>query len=321
MRQINIPNTLKICRSSAELITELRAVASEPICLVHSGARELSSLVKTELNIQDEIITKGQAYTLEDLDALKFSDASCFIGLGGGSVLDIAKYLASRTKQGRFISLPTLVSHDGICSPVAVIGGKSVGAVMPSAILVPLDLVKQAPLRYIHAGIGDLISNISALDDWRLAEAAAKDIVDDFSALLSRNAALNTLRALKLGYDLHSDEFLSTLVDSLNLAGIAMSIAGSSRPCSGAEHMISHAIDQIYGAGTKAEHGVQVAIATIYLGHYRRDPIYSEITQSLRAIGFPTSFKEIGINETELERILELAPSTRAGRYTILDEI
>lgn len=324
MRQINIPNTLKILHSDDELLEQLNLVLCEDSCLVHSAgsAKALSTKLLSQLKIQEEIISKGKAYTIEDLDSLSFKANTSFIGLGGGSVLDIAKYLAARN-SGSFISVPTLVSHDGICSPVAVIGGKSIGAIMPSAILVPLHLVKQSPLRYIHAGIGDLISNLSAIEDWKLAASAGKDKVDDFSLLLSSVAAENTIRAIKLGSAefLHSDEFLTTLIESLNLAGIAMSIAGNSRPCSGAEHMISHAIDQIYGSGVKAEHGVQVGIASLYLAQYRKDTRLIELSQTLKDIGFPVNFAQIGIGNEELERILELAPSTRVGRYTILDEI
>lgn len=324
MRQINIPKTLKILHTASELIDELASLITDETCIVYSSsAKTLAQEIISRCDVKHQIYSAGKAFTQEDLDLLEFPAGLNFIGIGGGSVLDIAKYLAARN-NGRFISVPTLVSHDGICSPVAVINGKSIGATMPSAILVSLDLIKKADIKYIYAGIGDLISNLSALDDWQLAAQAGKDQVDDFSLMLSKTAALSLIKTLKLGASkgldfLYTDEFLTVLVESLNLAGIAMSIAGSSRPCSGAEHMISHAIDQIYGAGIKSQHGIQVGIATLYLAQYRKD--FPDLSGLLKKIGFPCSFNEIGINDEELLKVLELAPSTRAGRYTILEEI
>ncbi len=331
MRQVTIPNTLKITSSNAELIEELKALKLSDVCVVYSSLSKklLAKEIIDALNAKHELYTEGQAFTREDLDtvAAGYPGKTTFIGVGGGTVLDIAKYLAARSSD-KFISVPTLVSHDGICSPVAVINGKSLGAVMPTAILVPLHIIKESPINYIYAGIGDLISNLSAIADWQLATKAGKDHIDDFSYMLSSKAARDIVLTLELANShglkpeefLRSDKFLRLLVESLNLAGIAMSIAGSSRPCSGAEHMISHAIDEIYGSGTKALHGIQVAIATLYLSYYRNDDL-KELAETLRAIGFPTQFSDIGISEAELSKILELAPKTRAGRYTILEEI
>ncbi len=322
MRQINIPKTLKILHSANELTDELAGLINAETCIVYSSsAKTLAQAIISRFDIKHQIFSAGKAFTQTDLDLLEFPKSLNFIGIGGGTVLDIAKYLASKN-NGHFISVPTLVSHDGICSPVAVINGKSIGATMPTAILVPLDLVKKADIKYIYAGIGDLISNLSAIDDWQLAAQAGKDEVDDFSFMLSKTAALSLIKTLELGSSqglkfLYTDEFLTVLVESLNLAGIAMSIAGSSRPCSGAEHMISHAIDQIYGAGVKSQHGIQVGIATLYLAQYRKD--FPDLKGLLKTIGFPTSFNEIGISDRELLKVLKLAPSTRAGRYTVFE--
>ena len=129
---------------------------------------------------------------------------------------------------------------------------------------------------------------------------------------------------------LTSYNFLDVYIESLVLSGISMSIAGNSRPCSGAEHLISHAIDEIYGSNTKALHGIQVMIATLYLEKIMgidllsreeiKDDI-SDLEKILRSYGMPTKFSDIGINNEELKVILEKAPSTRKGRFTVLDQI
>ena len=94
--------------------------------------------------------------------------------------------------------------------------------------------------------------------------------------------------------------------------------------------MISHAIDEIYGSNTKALHGIQVMIATLYLEKIMgmdllsrteiKDGI-SDLEKILSSYGMPTKFSDIGINNEELKVIIEKAPSTRKGRFTVLDQI
>jgi glycerol-1-phosphate dehydrogenase [NAD(P)+] len=257
------------------------------------------------------------------------SDTEWILGIGGGKMLDFAKYLSSKL-AARFIAIPTLVSHDGICSPVAVIDGVSVGAVMPAALLVPLYIIEQSSEEHIKAGIGDLVANLSAIEDWKLANLHANTPIDDFAIMLSKQAAMTVIQSLKTyDYDIKNKNFLISLTEGLALSGIAMSIAGNSRPCSGAEHMISHAIDQIYGHGVKAMHGIQVAVATVFLQTKRNAEIsqvrLSCIYEDLNLLGvlgmidFPLSFSDIGIEDSDLDKIMALAPNTRPGRFTILD--
>jgi len=241
------------------------------------------------------------------------------VGVGGGTVLDVGKY-AAFLENVDFLSIPTVTSNDGISSPIAVIksGGKSksLGAKMPLGVIADLGIIKDAPLRMIRAGVGDLISNLSALEDWRLAYREGKDRFDNFAALLAEAGAEAVLSFANP--DLADLNFLSRLINGLVLSGVAMGIAGSSRPCSGGEHEISHAMDSV--ASKPALHGEQVAMGTILTAYFRGGD-FESLKHFLNALGLPLTAEEFGFSPQELVKAIVLAPQTRPERYTVLEKI
>lgn len=244
---------------------------------------------------------------------------TAIFGVGGGKVLDTGKYAAA--KEGiNFISIPTSVANDGIASPIAVIekeGRKeSLSAKMPLGIIVDLEIIKTAPIRTTRAGIGDLISNLSAIQDWKLASKERNEKFDAFAVLLSSMASSSIINVKS--DNILEPEFLEKLVGGLILSGIAMGIAGSSRPCSGAEHEFSHALDTI--SDSPVLHGEQVAIGTI-LATYLRGGNWKEFVSLFEKWNIPTRAEDLGIPEEDIINALVYAPKTRPGRYTILEHI
>jgi len=155
-----------------------------------------------------------------------------------------------------FLSVPTATSNDAVASPVAVINFgdyvKSMGAMAPIGVVADLNILRNQPRKQFLAGVGDLFSNISALADWQLAAERGFERVDPVAAYLSRNAVENLFRAIENGSDLYA-----TLVEGLVVSGVAMVLAGNSRPSSGAEHLISHALDRF---PIHDLHGLQVGV-------------------------------------------------------------
>jgi glycerol-1-phosphate dehydrogenase [NAD(P)+] len=110
-------------------------------------------------------------------------DLACDIGAGFliepevGRSIDIAK-LASVRANIPFLSVPTAASHDGICSAQAslTVNGEtmSVQAQAPLAIVADTKIISQAPARLLAAGCGDIISNYTAILDWKLRAQAQK---------------------------------------------------------------------------------------------------------------------------------------------------
>lgn len=245
------------------------------------------------------------------------------VALGGGKVIDVVKMVSSST-QIPYISVPTTLSNDGIASPVATVKShkavKSVRAQVPIGVLVDIELVRTAPRMSILSGVGDLVANLSAVEDWRLASKNAGVRLDPFALLLSKTAAERFLYYVidRGTLALNDPFFLLSLAEGLLLSGVAMAIAGNSLPASGAEHLISHALDELLE--NPRPHGIQVGIATLITMEMRgKLGLMEQIKEAYNILGFPTSFEEIGIPEDILKRAIERAPYTRPGRYTILN--
>ena len=251
------------------------------------------------------------------------SGADAVVAIGGGRCLDVAKLAAARAGL-ILVSVPTQLSHDGICSPVAVVPGddgraESIGAIAPRGVFVSLPTLVGAPAASVAAGLGDLLANPLALRDWKLAAERGLEQIDqrawDFSVESFRliEGDLDTDPAVSA----KDPAFLRRLADALVLSGTAMIHAGTSRPASGGEHEISHAIDELYGG--RALHGAQVAFGCIIsLALYEEDT--TAFRARLRRLGLPEHPRDLGLNEDELVRVLVEAPDTRPGRFTILEQ-
>ena len=245
------------------------------------------------------------------------SGAYCVIGLGGGKSVDVGKLAAYKIGLPLF-SVPTSASHDGISSPFASISGSSKGysakAKPPVGILADIDVIAAAPRRLEAAGCGDLISKLTAVKDWQLANKKTGEYYGGYAAnlaLMSANVVLE--RSKKMGkYDQGATR---DLVEGLISAGVAAGIAGSSRPCSGSEHLFSHALDAVCPG--KALHGEQCGMGTIIMA-LLHGLEWEKVRRSLREVGAPVSGEEVGIGDEDIVTALVKAPSIRPDRYTIL---
>ncbi len=255
--------------------------------------------------------------------SLTGSDA--LVAVGGGRTIDVAKSACERAGRP-VIVVPTQLTADGIASPVAVIRGES-GAFesrhsrLPIAVAVDMDLVERAPAERARAGLGDLLANPCALRDWRRAAAAGREEeVDDFAALLSQVAAdlVYATNVMTLGAGEPAPTLLERLLSGLVLSGLAMEIAGSSRPCSGSEHLVSHALDQLH-PGT-ATHGEQVAFGTLLCTLLQGED-WRPARECMAAAGMASALEGFGLTTDQWADLVRAAPATRPGRYTVLDEL
>lgn len=247
---------------------------------------------------------------------------SLIIGIGGGRVLDLAKFLSHRT-QRPFVAVPTALSNDGLSSPVAVIRlsshKESIGTHPPVGIVVDIDIIKTESYKTFLSGVGDLISNISALEDWKLSNEINGEPIDRFSEILAINAAERFIsHILRQDDNFHDDRTITLLAEGLVQSGISMSFAGSSRPCSGAEHLISHALDRILQR--PHPHGIQVGLASLFTLALRRFD-FQEILSIYRKLKFPLQPRQLLISKEKFMNAVKIAPTTRRGRFTILDVV
>jgi glycerol-1-phosphate dehydrogenase [NAD(P)+] len=247
-----------------------------------------------------------------------FYDA--LVGIGGGRTLDVAKYAASLSGLP-MVAVATSLAHDGIASPVASLeeeGRKgSFGVQMPIAVVVDLDYVRRSEPAMRRSGVGDAISNLSAIADWRLAERERGEVVDGVAVTFARTAATSVLHR-EDGID--DDDFLIALAEALVLSGLAMATAGSSRPCSGGDHEILHAIDHLF-PGT-AQHGELAGAAALFTSFLRgEEGLARGIDECLRRHGLPRTPADLGLSDEQFAAAVERAPATRPDRYTILEHL
>ncbi|MEZ0069425.1 glycerol-1-phosphate dehydrogenase [NAD(P)+] [Streptacidiphilus sp. MAP12-20] len=263
--------------------------------------------------------TLDAAVTLADQVGGGHYDA--LVGLGGGKIIDVAKYSAARVGLP-VVAVATNLAHDGLCSPVSTLdndaGRGSYGVPSPIGMIVDLDVIRQAPARYVAAGIGDVLSKISAIADWELSQRVNGESVDGLAAAMARTSGETLLRHPGTIAD---NDFLVTLAETLVMCGISMSVAGSSRPASGACHEINHALDILYPT-RKAQHGEQCGLGAAFATYLRGDlPVAGQMVQALRHHGLPVTAGQIGFTEDEFVAAVHYAPQTRPGRYTILEHL
>jgi len=269
-------------------------------------------------------VARVDTATIKDVtlveERIKVKKPNVLFGVGGGTKIDAAK-LSSAGQGVPYISVPTALSHDGIASPLASVKGLgkpySVMVQAPLAIIADTEVIAQAPWRSAISGCGDVVAKFTAVKDWQLGRSDKNEYYGEYAASLAlMSARLVTRNAGMIQPE--NEEGLRILLEALISCGVAMSIAGSSRPCSGSEHLFSHALDLINHPS--AMHGEQCGVGSI-LAAYLQGVNWRRIRNTLRQINAPTTAHELGVKDEDLVRALEMAASVRPERYTILHKL
>lgn len=265
-----------------------------------------------------------ESATIKDVHAvekkIKASKPQVVFAVGGGTKIDVAK-LGSAFQEVPFISVPTTASHDGIVSPLSSVKGfekpYSVMAQAPIAIIADTNIMMQAPWRHVISGCGDVIAKFTSVKDWRLASEEKGEYYGDYAASLALMSAKLVMRNAQL-IKSRKEEGLRVLLEALISCGVAMSIAGSSCPCSGSEHLFSHALDTI--RPNNAMHGEQCGVGTIMMACLHKAD-WKRIRKTLKVLGAPTNADELGVEKEDIIGALEMASSIRPERYTVLNKL
>jgi len=310
----DLPNTLDRLNLSGTGL-----LLAGPTTLEIAGKKILKILEDTKFQVHTHIVgdatmRAGDA-TVEEIEKV---GANYVLAVGGGTKIDIAKY-ASFQKRIPFISIPTVASHDGIASSRSSlshgeVSKHSVQAQSPLAVIGDIDIVALAPRRYMISGCADIISNKTAVLDWQFSNRLTGEHISQYAYTLSNLIATTMIEAKSVIASSHADG-VYTVLKGLITSSISMCIAGSSRPASGAEHMISHKLDQI--ADSKSLHGEQCGVASI-LTMYLHGGDWKEIRDTLDYIGAPTTAAQLGVTDEQMIDAVMHANEIRPERFTIL---
>jgi len=278
--------------------------------ILDDDGMSVNHIVATSCNIEDIVIIE------QKIDEIK---PEVVLGIGGGTKIDVAK-MSSARKELPFISVPTTAAHDGIASPLVSLKGLekpySLMAQSPMAIVADTSVISKSPHRFTASGCADVISKLTAVRDWKLAHEVKGEYYGEYAAslaLMSARLVVKNADLIKPG----EEEGLRVLLEALISCGVAMSIAGSSRPCSGSEHLFSHALDQI--APKPALHGEQCGVGAVMIARLHNID-WRRIRETLKKVGAPTTAEQLEVEPKHVIEALVRACEIRPDRYTILDE-
>lgn len=333
MNRFSLPYCLEIEEGACERLNEILAgciheIEKKKVIIVTEPA--LQSIMQKYLDEMKKDLPRSDTYLIEanSFDqAMELAKKICMddyeviIGVGGGRVLDVAKY-AGFVGKIPYICVPTTLSNDSLASPVAVLGTegdarKTLKCKIPAGIVVDVNVIMGAPLEQLRSGIGDTISKYTALYDWKLDAAYRKDDVDDFAYLIS-DMALTSL-CYNEEKSLKSKEFIKILTQSLVLGGLAMEIAGNSRPSSGSEHLFCHSLEENYKQ-IKISHGMAVALGSLASCRLQGRSV-AFLERILAAYGMDMNPMNWGITKEIFVDAWRRAAATRKDRHTILNEV
>ena len=286
-------NTLKIAGRQVNEYLEIGGHQMKKIVVEGANSQEL-------LRVEDA------------LDGIDF-----LVGVGGGRPIDLAKQ-AGFNRNIPFVSIPTAASHDGFGSARSSIrqaGRKtSMQAIPPIAVVADTTIISRAPSRLLAAGVGDIVSNQTAVLDWRLDGQKAD--YSEYAAALSEMAAQlveDGIEKVASG----TEEGVRLVVKALISSGVAMSIAGTSRPASGGEHKFSHWLDA--NSDNPALHGEQCGLGSI-VTMYLHGGDWEKIRDTLKAVNAPINSKGLGMDDGMVLSAFINSKEIRPQRTTILDK-
>lgn len=338
---IELPSKILIGRGVTDQIPELcrELGAKKILVLCDQNTRGIAGeRIAESLKGFDAALEDVREHSLNEAERLKAltppqNAPNCIIAAGGGGVIDVGKKIAIDLNS-ILISAPTAPSHDGMASERISLTKEGVKHSLrgkpPNAIVADIEILMNAPERLRASGGADVISNYTAVFDWKLG----KDRGEYYSeyagnlAMLSAQTVMDSVEMIRAG----EERGIRNLVEALVSSGISMSLVGSSRPASGSEHLFSHALDALElkaeasscssasdgSRRSRGLHGEQCGLGTILMAcHQGQD--WKMVREKLKTLGAPTTAAEISLDQ---ERVIQALLDAKAirKRHTILEE-
>lgn len=280
------------------------------------ASSEITVLAQQTVQSNDVTDVVGRAFHLP-------RGTQAIVAVGGGLAVDVGKYVAFLNRLP-VIAVPTAISNDGFASPGASLRSDgrriSAAATIPFGVVIDTTVIRNSPPRFTFSGIGDLISKYSAIADWKRSYHATGEPLNDFSAMIAMQSVENLVNHPAKSLD--NLEFLQLVCGALVMSGVSMEVAGSSRPASGSEHLISHAYDELAEKSSTAPrmHGEQVGVATIATTWLQNNPAHDTVLRLLGETGFTAFLAEHPLDRATFLDAVRLAPTIKPGYHTVLSE-
>ena len=201
--------------------------------------------------------------------AVMHFDTTCdlIIGIGSGVINDIGKIL-SQIAGRKYIIIATAPSMDGYASNSSSMALEGLKVSLPSrcadVIVGDTDILKNAPIHMLKAGIGDMLAKYVSIAEWKIGHLITGEYYCEAVAELIRKALAKCVENAE-GLLIRDVKAVEAVFEGLVISGLAMAYAGVSRPASGVEHYFSHVWDMRgLEFGTQVDlHGIQCAMGTL----------------------------------------------------------
>ncbi len=244
------------------------------------------------------------------------------IGVGGGSALDFAKYLAWK-RDLRLVLIPSIVSVDACVTSAIGVRDEGrvhyVGHVEPESTLVDFNLIREAPPRLNRAGAGDILSIHTGCFDWLLGHEKEGERYDRQVARRS-SELLEELERNAAEISRVTDKGIRTLVELFQAENDLCEEFGNSRPEEGSEHFFAYNAE--LRTGKQFVHGEIVCLGILLMSRLQGNrPEW--VMSLLENLGLSYRPADIGLESGELRDSLStLTEFCRQERlpYTIIGE-
>ena len=277
--------------------------AKKPFILADKNTFEAAGKKVCEILENASISYKKYVFSTGDIEpdekavgsAIMHFDNTCdlVIAVGSGVINDIGKILTNTAKLPYFIvgTAPSMDGYASASSSMSMDGLKvSLASKCADVIIGDIDVLKNAPMKMLQAGLGDMLAKYISIAEWRIAHEITGEYYCERVATLIRTALKRCVENAE-GLLKREDEAVKAVFEGLVIGGVAMAFAGVSRPASGVEHYFSHVWDMRgLEFGTKVDlHGIQCAVATNIAAELY-EKVLKITPDKQKALGYAKSF-------------------------------
>lgn len=236
------------------------------------------------------------------------------VGFGGGTAIDIAKYIAYHSEVN-CIAIPTMLSTNVFSTNKTCVKRNGIKSTENSAIpevFILNDILNLSKQENLY-GLVDALSIYTASKDWEIADKNGIEKIDS-SIMNASQAILEDA----LEFDISSNNWYD-LYKIIERAGVITNTYGSGRPESGSEHIFSKYLEEML----KVPHAVGVSIGIVAMSNingFQKDKTYYRVLNKLKETGIFDKAVELKVSIDDIKKVLSIL-EPRKDRYTILDAI
>lgn len=248
-------------------------------------------------------------------------NADYIIALGGGKTLDCGKYVAHRMRLP-FVSIPTTASTDAPCSALTIVydGADNERKVIrcahnPDLVLVDSQIIADAPVRFLRAGIGDALATyFEAMANERTGTAnfIGENCIRTRLSVSIAETCYDVLKqyALQAVQDAKKHEVTQALEYIIEANILLSGLGFENTGCAGA-HSISSGIGAVEVC-RGILHGERVAFGTLCQVYLERlgEAVLKDLFRFCRELKLPVTLEDLGITDEKEKTAKRIAEAS-----------